>query len=249
MVHAGGTVTEHLVEATTKPAPPLGAAAPDIDLSVAQFVDCALEFSKSERWPSAASMREALHQVYETLYGRPIETAPRLALGEGAKDRTALQGSGGRPTLQRKPAPTPASDMSSYRPLAHSVVSQTKRGLVGVRAAIGFGLVAAGFVSVMALGHRRPPVPREAVAGTSTVVAARPRSSSVAQSAPPEVFVTDLPVARTPPSEEPPTEPRETPATPGLASPPRERSAAPNCRPPYVVDPETEKKHWKIECL
>jgi hypothetical protein len=33
------------------------------------------------------------------------------------------------------------------------------------------------------------------------------------------------------------------------AHPSKASAARPACRPPYVVDPTTEKKRWKIECL
>ena len=49
-----------------------------------------------------------------------------------------------------------------------------------------------------------------------------------------------------------PAEPPQTYGVPALAAAPQAQPAAPaarNCQPPYVVDPESGKRHWKVECL
>jgi serine/threonine-protein kinase len=253
-VHNGRTANEQLVEAMTEAAPPLSASAPDVPFSIAQVVDRALEFSKSERWPTAASMRYAIHRVYESLYGLSVATAPKLALGAGVPDRAPSQRPGARVMHDQWPMPAPQSDVSSYRPLARSLVPSPKHASVGVRIAVGLGVAVIGVGSMIAFGHLRTRGPRESVAVASVMSASKPSAAEVAEvaaSAPPEVSVTDLPLARMPAfvGGRVRTTAPEAQSPSAVVPSPRVRSAAPDCQPPYVVDPTTEKKHWKMDCL
>jgi serine/threonine-protein kinase len=251
-VHNGSTAAEQLVNAMTKAVLPLQARAPDIGLSVAHVVDRALEFSKSDRWPTAAAMQEAVHQAYEDLCGIPIGTAPRLALGGGVPGRTPHHQSGIGPFPDQRGTSTPRSDISSYRPMAHSVAPRPKPRAAAVGAAIGLGVAALGVAFVIGFGYRGSRVHPQLGAAASGRSLNEASTASGGSSVPPEVSVTDLPIAATAMSEgerlgAPLGETRSAPMT--AAHPSKASAARPACRPPYVVDPTTEKKRWKIECL
>ena len=59
-VHAGGDAKAKLIATARTAARPLREAAPDVPRAVAAVIDRALAFHKSERWPDAMAMREAL---------------------------------------------------------------------------------------------------------------------------------------------------------------------------------------------
>ncbi|HZU84738.1 MAG TPA: hypothetical protein VE987_17530, partial [Polyangiaceae bacterium] len=75
-----------------------------------------------------------------------------------------------------------------------------------------------------------PAAPAQPVATASLP----PLQTTEALPAPPEVSVTDLPLVR--------EEKKSAPAATTTAG-------KPDCHPPYVVDAETGKKHWKVDCL
>jgi serine/threonine-protein kinase len=241
-VHDGSTTIEQLGNAMTKAAYPLRSFAPDVRLSIADVVDRALEFSKNDRWPTAAAMQEAVHGAYEDLCGIPIGTAPRLALGGGVPDRTPHQRSANRPSPDQRNASTSRSDIPSTRPMAHSVAPRAIPSPAAVGAAIGLGAAALGVAFVIGFGYRGSRVHRMLGAAASDVSPTEASRASGRPSAPPEVSVTDLPIAETAKSE-----------GERLRAPSRDTRSAPmarsTCRPPYVVDPTTEKKRWKLECL
>jgi serine/threonine-protein kinase len=251
-VHGGGTENEQLVNAMTRSAPPLRSAEPDIDDGVAHLVDRALEFDKKARWPTAVSMQKALHEVYHDLYGHTISTAPRPTLGEGAPDAVPRARPGTGPSPDQRGATTQRSELPSYRPFARSLMPPTRSAAMAVGAAMGLVVAVLGVASVV---HRGPERTRtQSAFGVAPSVTSVTMSSSHVQpppSAPPEVSVMDLPI----PAAASPD--RNHSATPRQASPTRDQATSARstpaerstCRPPYIVDPQTSMKHWKLECL
>jgi hypothetical protein len=71
-----------------------------------------------------------------------------------------------------------------------------------------------------------------AKAAPSAVAAETPRPAKLVIAAAPSA------VASSPSIERPPTEPAQPQA-----------AAKPDCAVPYVIDPGTGKKHFKVECL
>ena len=62
-VHDGATVNEVLLSAMTNAAPLLSTVCPGVSASVAEAVDRALAFDKSDRWPDAATMLGAVRHA------------------------------------------------------------------------------------------------------------------------------------------------------------------------------------------
>jgi serine/threonine protein kinase len=62
-VHEATTMNEQLVNAATKPAPPLKSILPAAPADLAAVVDRALSFAKADRWPDAGSMQQAMRPL------------------------------------------------------------------------------------------------------------------------------------------------------------------------------------------
>ncbi len=68
-----------IIEAATKPARSLGPERPDLPPGLVAIVDRALAFDKNDRW-AAATMRDALAEANESLFGGAITRAPLVTL-------------------------------------------------------------------------------------------------------------------------------------------------------------------------
>jgi serine/threonine-protein kinase len=75
-VHDRRTQNDEMVRAMTVPARPIASVSPGVADTVARVIDGALAFEKSERWPCARSMQEAIRHAYYDRAGSPIATAP-----------------------------------------------------------------------------------------------------------------------------------------------------------------------------
>jgi serine/threonine-protein kinase len=62
-VHEATTINEQLVNAATKPAPPLKSILTGAPSDLAAVVDRALAFAKADRWPDARSMQQAMRPL------------------------------------------------------------------------------------------------------------------------------------------------------------------------------------------
>jgi serine/threonine-protein kinase len=266
LVHQGRTVNEQLLSAMTRPAPPLRSVAPDISVLVANVVDRALSFNKAMRWPDAARMQESVRHAYHDRTGASIATAPRLTVPESVENRT-LPGhdalSRGLPTTVRPVA------RASSRFLGDRRLSMRALAAIGALAgivAVGVALTGSGRPRPSAGSAARPPATQEvptALSGGATVPMANatgattaPTSTSMPSAPPtaavppvgetvgtetsaeslsplPEVAATDLPSATPPPA-------------PSAGAKPAGKAS---CTPPYVINPATGKKNWKVECL
>ena len=68
-VHEGDNARQVMIRAATEPARSLGSIVPDLPATVVAIVARATAFERSERWPSAAEMRDAVRDVHRELFG------------------------------------------------------------------------------------------------------------------------------------------------------------------------------------
>ena len=78
-VHVGGDARAKLIATARTAARPLREAAPEVPRAVAAVIDRALAFHKSERWPDADAMREALRWARLALEERPSQASASSA--------------------------------------------------------------------------------------------------------------------------------------------------------------------------
>jgi serine/threonine protein kinase len=254
-VHEGRTPSEQLESATSKPARPLWSVAPDVGAGVAQVVDRALEFSKERRWPSATRMQEALRQSYAHLTGRSLMDAPRLLVGAEVPDRTQPMGRASSLHPDRR-SPTTSRPVTTSDG-AHSLTMSRRTRRKAMAAAGGATFCAVVTVLSWMILAPRPGARSQATTFPMTPPAQLPATAPVVHipaADPPTVTVGDLPVA----SEKPALSDASKRAWPqatkkkqaaAVPAPSASTSAQVDCQPPYVVDANTGKKHWKLECL
>jgi eukaryotic-like serine/threonine-protein kinase len=75
-VHEGESVTQIVIQVATQPARSLSAVVPNADRRIVEIVDKALAFNKSDRWPSALAMRDAVRATYSAIYGAKLNKEP-----------------------------------------------------------------------------------------------------------------------------------------------------------------------------
>ena len=149
-VHEGGlTSNEQMLEAMTKPAPPLASVLPDLPREIAALVDTALAFERDERWSDAKTMQAVLREAYEAAVGRPLTAAPRMVVvsmhdieptaAASAPTMPAVAGPASRPD----DLPRTATTASTRTPRSRRIV---------LAAAVAGVLGAAGLV-VYGVGH------------------------------------------------------------------------------------------------
>jgi serine/threonine protein kinase len=79
-VHEGESATEVVVLVATQPARSLATVAPHIDPRIALLVDRALAYHRTDRWPSAAAMRDAVRETYLAVFGDKPTKEPLQSL-------------------------------------------------------------------------------------------------------------------------------------------------------------------------
>jgi serine/threonine protein kinase len=232
-VHEGVTPNDQLARAMTNRAAPLRTVAVDVAPSVAHVVDRALSFEKEQRWGDASSMRRAVGEAYQELVGAPIGDAAKLNVPNGI-DLTSIA-----PTV-----PLPA-----------------KRGQWTTRAAmvaaalviLGVGFAGTRFFhtkEVFAKEQRVAPAPLSEGVGPpaeTTQIRIEPIGSALWQPAtrPSETESVSSPL----PSPLRPWQSQRQQRSRMQVAPPPTQPAGVDCFPPYVIDTETGKKLWKLECL
>ncbi len=259
LVHQGRTVNEQLLSAMTRPAPPVRSIAADVSVLVANVVDRALSFNKAMRWADARRMQESVRHAYHDRTGASIATAPRLTVPESVENRT-LPGHDplgrGLPTTVR-PVARASSRFLGDKP--RSVRALAAVGLLGAVVAVTVALGLAGrtrtgtdaTARVARENASQAPSaspssilsPTPAASGSSPTPLAASSSGEPAVAEPgvdslpplPEVAATDLPSA--------------VPAPAQSAPPAGTKTGKVNCNPPYVINPTTGKKNWKVDCL
>jgi hypothetical protein len=250
-VHEGRDGTELLANAMAKPSPPLAAVVPLVDEAVAHVVDHALEFSSEMRWPNAGDMQQAVRDAYERLNGNQITAAAKLALGEDVPDRTTARLSAMGPAPARR-VPTTARPVMLSSGALSSLSARAKKAVIGVGGAAVLLLVI--LLIAGASGHSPPQAAASVSVPSAPVATMAPRpSASVVALSPvvaPEVSFDEL---AAPPAAS--AHPPLRSATPGHAhaassgTPSPAASPPSQCQPPFVIDPTTGKKRWKLECL
>lgn len=149
-VNEGVTVDERLNSAKSRPAPLLKSVAPDVDARVARFVDRALERSKDRRWQNAASMQEALRDVYQAVSGHSIVDAPTLVFERNSADTS--EPSAGKAARSLRPVGSTAGAMALSQTRSWQFRSRARKG-VTVGGAVLIGLLLVGAVERLSGGH------------------------------------------------------------------------------------------------
>ncbi|WP_394849908.1 AAA family ATPase [Pendulispora brunnea] len=72
-VHPADNAQAQLAAAATRPARSLGPVMPYLPVAIVAFVDKAVAFDATERWPSAREMRAALHAAFGDALGCPVD--------------------------------------------------------------------------------------------------------------------------------------------------------------------------------
>jgi hypothetical protein len=196
-------------------------------------------------------MQHAVRDAYERLNGSPITAAAKLALGEDVPDRTTARVSAMGPAPARR-VPTTARPVMLSSGALSSLSARAKKAVIGVGGAAVLVLVI--LLVAGASGHSPPQAAASVSVPSAPVatVAPRPSASVVALSpvVAPEVSFDDLaapPAASAHPPLRSPTLGHAHAASSGTPSP--AASPASQCQPPFVIDPTTGKKRWKLECL
>jgi len=197
-VHEGENARQIMIRAATVPARSLAALAPDLPTSVVEIVSRALMFDKAERWPSAASMREALLAAQRELFGEP--TASHLGVlvqhTSASISSSPTEPADGSGRLQGTPRELDASLGPALGSISTPVSTDSsgehrggarfrKFGLISaVGALLGTGLL----VALLRRPVEHPPSaaapPPEAAVATQTAVEPASTPVSVASSAP-----------------------------------------------------------------
>ena len=262
LIHDGRTPNEQLLSAMTKPAPSLASVLAGTGRNVAHVVDRALAFQKENRWPDAKRMQEAVRHAYHDRHGKPISTAPRLLVPETVPNRTLPSVA----ALSNPLAPrSPTTGQAVFQTNASDGFAQSRVPralLVTMAAGAAVAIVATGVLVV----STRAPSPGTAASAAPSVEAtslnvAYPASPSIAivdaarepAPTPPSIAVTALPLVA-PATGAPrltasstPRPPVPAPTTTIPATAPNDAKA--NCDKPFVIDPTTGKKKWKLGCL
>ncbi len=101
-VHKAESPQHQMILTATEPAPLFATMLPDAPPAIAAVIDRALAFRKTDRWPTAAMMRDAIRDVSVSHFGRPPND-PAIALG-----------------MALLPSRSPAAAAPSTWPSAHS---------------------------------------------------------------------------------------------------------------------------------
>jgi hypothetical protein len=216
----------------TTPAPPLASVVPDVDETVARVVDGALAFEKAKRWPSARRMQEAVRRAYRARTGRSISMAPKPVVPEAIANSTFGSGDVASPGQA-----APAVAMASVERRPRGVAMAFAAGAAAV-VAIAMAFVHADYWGP-ARGNGSPPQAPSGVLAPPPAPTSRSTSGEGPSSSPPEpraVAATDLPAA-----------PTTTAAVKASSAP--KATAKTTCETPFMVDPVTHIKHWRLDCL
>jgi hypothetical protein len=233
-VHDGRTQNEEIVNAMTVPVRPLSSILPSVAGTVARAVDLALAFDKAKRWTDARSMQEAVRSAYTDRTGKRISMAPRPVVPEST--------AGAMPGLSR--------DMAGSEQAAPAAARRRGRQPGGrSRAVVAACGASAGVLVGIGVLLLRPVYGSASDGAAGTPQAPAPASAAVAAS-PGSTAVDD----RTSPSPGTPavaateTHAASTTAAPRASAAPK-ASTKPGCATPFVIDPVTHIKHWKLDCL
>lgn len=147
IVHEGQNARQIMIRAATKPARSLGSVAPDVPAPVVELVARALAFERSERWPSAAAMRDAVAEAHQSLFGE-LTRAPLGALVERTATRFGTSPTEPSPIGGDTPGPVSPEIAASLLPASRAVVTTASTPVEAAKDGrnlpkIGLGLAAA----------------------------------------------------------------------------------------------------------
>ena len=233
-VHEGRTQNEQMLSAMTIPAPPLSSVVPGVADAVALVVDSALAFDKADRWPSAERMREAVRRAYLDRTGKPITMAPRPIVADAIANR--MVGSSREMGERALAAPGVATENVAWMGSRPKRVVMAFAAGVAAIVAIGIAIVRPGYSS--SAQDAAPSLRSPAVVAP---LPADPTTGSTAMDQP----------SSPQPLAAPPTDVRPAPPPAGAPklSYAHQPTAKADCSTPFVLDPLTHFKHWKLDCL
>jgi serine/threonine-protein kinase len=173
--HEAATANEQLLEAMTKPAPPIASYVPNVHPEAAKVIDRALLYERADRWQTARDFQVAVRAAYEAVTGRPLSTAPRLSISGRVPDASVQHA----PTLPAVASPVSDANATGPRRAAEAATGPTMRR---TRRA---GMAVAAIVAVAAIGAYAMTMKRGAApAQTATPSSAPPAATTDPPSAP-----------------------------------------------------------------
>ena len=138
-VHAGENAQETLALAATRPARSIAELRPDLHPSLIAFVDRALSYDMSARFPDATTMQHVLRLTYAQMEGRETNHAVQLAIPDlqsmpaaraitvrNLKPPTPHRVSG-QPTVRGKSPPRPRGKIAADLRLAWAAFARDQR--------------------------------------------------------------------------------------------------------------------------
>jgi serine/threonine-protein kinase len=195
-VHEADNARQMMIRAATEPARSLASVAPHVPTAVVEVVMRALEFERSERWPSAAAMRDALLAIERDLFGEPSQSdLAALVKRAAASAETSPTEPSPEPLASATPSRTtvaqiPGPLVAGSRELVSTTSRPVSTGNTGAplvtpgRAALAVGAVALVGTAV-AIGWRARTEPPALLRNTSGgQAAARVTTTFEARSAP-----------------------------------------------------------------
>jgi len=238
-VHEAATANEQLLEAMTKPAPPITSYVPGIHPEAAKVIDRALLYERADRWPNAKEFQTALRAAYEAVTGRPLSMAPRLSISGRVPDASVQHA----PTLPAVAGPGSDARVSGTRRAAEAATGPTMRRTRRVGMAVA-AVVAVVAIGALALTMKRGGAPAQpaALSGAPAVATGDPPSSPAASAATVPVATDDMTAAASAPGAAPVASASATPSASASAlGAPRKPGAhgAPPTAKPSATPPPT----------
>ncbi len=245
-VHPGETANEVMIAAGTRTPSSIAAHAPELPRAVTDAIDRALAFHPTDRWQTAAEMRNALREAQGLPPAETTEPSPRprTTRSPAAYAETVAETSeSSSPPPREERGETPPSSTSIRRSLA---TSASRRARAGV-ASVGVVLLAGMLGLLLATRRSSNPPPAPTVTNAPTGAPIKPASAA---SAPPPLASEPPPPSSSPSSSAstPPPAPRPLPAhratpTPsgtGRPLPQAPATDAPTPRAPAAPEPREE---------
>jgi eukaryotic-like serine/threonine-protein kinase len=145
LLHEARSVNEQMMYSMTKKSPSLESMLPGAHPEVCRIVNRALAFDKNRRWRDARRMQDAVRGAYYSLYGRPIDGAPRMSVPDSVPNRTLSGSKTPTPVPREQTTARPVESISRNAP----TVARPRRSrlsaaaLIAGAAALGVALTAA----------------------------------------------------------------------------------------------------------
>ena len=135
-VHEAQTGNEQLIRSATTPPRSLATLDRNLPKPVVELIDRALYFDKTERWPDARAMREALRKAYQAIRGTKAPPAVRVSRSD-VEAQTGMP-SGGAAELAARTAERDAraAELASAMPAVTDLnqrLTSARRNVAGVQ--------------------------------------------------------------------------------------------------------------------